>query len=94
MPLSFTTKCPFPPLMIRSVLGLNRLIFAPCFALNRAPPFPAIIPTGDTDANFTWNCGKGIGCPKQAGGPAALHCKKEGDTDPATVVLQVVCGIG
>lgn len=94
MPLSFTTKCPFPPLMILSVLGLNRLIFAPCFALRRAPPFPAIISTGHMDANFTLSCGKGIGCPKQAEGPAALHCKKEGNTDPATVVLRVVSGIG
>lgn len=73
--------------MILSVLGLNTLIFAPCFALKRAPPFPAIISTGDMDANFTLKCGKGIGCPKQAGSPAALHCQKEEDTDPATVVL-------
>lgn len=83
MPLSFITKCLFSPFTILSVLGLNRLIFAPCYALKRTPPFPAI--------NLLWGDGcklhiearKVIGCPKQAGGPAALHYQKEGDTDPA-----------
>lgn len=63
MPLSFTPKCFFSPLMILSVLGLNRLIFAPCYALKTAPPFPAMISPGETDANFTLNRGKVIGCP-------------------------------
>lgn len=63
MPSGFTTKCLFSPLMILSVLGLDRLIFAPCFALKRAPPFPEIISPGEMDANSTLNRGKGIGCP-------------------------------
>lgn len=82
-PLNFTTKCLFSPLMILLVLGLNRLIFAPCFALKRATPFPANISPGEMDANFTLNRGKGIGHPKKAGGPCC-PTQKEGDTDPAT----------